>query len=222
MHAQANLLQVACDDHPRRPSHRAARPVEARGHEPGAARGDAAVADPRRPGRGREPASRRADARGVARDQPRHGHRRLQPVARAGLRREQAGLGQLGHASRRPPSGSGRDRRGPRARHADRRAAGAGGARGAVPVGRARASPLARPPRLRPARPAAAPSGDRRLVRSPRAADPARSRSSSPTARCTGSTCRSGRRSRAGGACSWRFPSYPVALDALRGAGARS
>ena len=148
--------------------------MEARGHEPRAARGGAPVADPRRPGRGRDPASRRADARDLARDQPGHGHRRVQPAARAGLCREQAGLRQLGNAAGRPPIGSGRDRRWPRARHADRRAAGAGGARGGVPVGGARASPLARPPRLRPARPAAPAPGDCRLVRSPRAADAAR------------------------------------------------
>ena len=177
-------------------------------------------ADPRRAGRGREPPTRRADARGRTRDQPGDGHRCLQPAARAGLHREPAGLGELGDAARRPPIGARRDRRRSRSRHADRRAAGAGGARGAVPGGGSRASAVARPPRLRPARAAAAPAGDRGLVRSSRAAHVPEQILVTNGA-MHGSTCRSGRCSRAARRVLVELPSYPVALDALRGAGAR-
>ena len=156
-----------------------------------------------------EPASRRTGARGGARDQPRHRHRGVQPAARAGLPREQAGVGELGHAPRRPALGAGRDRRRTRARYADRGAAGAGGDRRAV-----RSPPCASFP-AGSTTTAMTRSACRRCarrsppLRSPRACPPAPSRSSSPTAPCRRSTCRSGRRSCAGRARPGRDPELP-------------
>ncbi len=145
--------------------------MEARGHEPRAARGGAPVADPRRPGRGRDPASAErtlATSLGISRATVTGAYNRL---------REQ------GYVESRQGSGSWVTLPGGHQSAPDAIVGGPGLDMriAALPAPaaleevfqsrRARASPLARPPRLRPARPAAPAPGDRRLVRSPRAAD---------------------------------------------------
>ena len=219
--SRANLLEVARGDHSGQPIVELLGPWRRDGTSRERLAARPALADPRRPARGGEPATRGADPADGARRQPRHRDRRLRPAARAGLRREPAGIGKLGDASRRPPPGA-------RTRSSGSRASTCGSPR-------CRRRPCSRSCSARPS--ASFPAGStttattrsdcrRCAARSPRGSSgggcpPAPSRSWSPNGALHAldltirATLPRGRRVLV------ELPSYPAALDALRGAGAR-